>query len=57
MVIFQAFLIWLRTGPKELASTESIEMTNISRLNGSIHALFFVSSAVPSGGGIVLPVD
>jgi hypothetical protein len=39
-VIAHAFLIGVMTGAKELASMESIAMTNRSRMNGNIQFLF-----------------
>jgi hypothetical protein len=44
LLIFQAFLICAITGPKELISIESTEITRRRRLKGNIQVLLFVPS-------------
>jgi hypothetical protein len=48
LLIFQAFLIWAITGPKELTSIESTEITRRRRLKGNIQSLLLF----PSGAGL-----
>ena len=52
LVIFHALLIWAMTGPKELASIESTEITKRSSPKGSIHARLPTPSSV--GADIIL---